>query len=316
MTTTPEKSRPDHAARKAERARRLRALLRRQHGVISLAQALELGFTHQAVRRRVLAGTWRRLAPRVYQDATHEQTPVAETWAVMLSLGDGSVLVGRSAAWWWGLLPARPEPTEVAVPRSYRPEPRAGAAMTQRDVPPRDTTRHRGLRVTITAATVLDAAAVLGEVEGARLMDRALQERRVNLATLRREQAARRGRPGVRLTARLLALAEGGAVSEAERRTHTLLTGAGITGWEANGPVEVPGFGRAEGDLVFRREKVLLEVDGWAYHRGQRAFLLDGPRQNALAAAGWIVLRTHWFELTEQPEVFLDTLRRVLATRR
>jgi very-short-patch-repair endonuclease len=61
--------------------------------------------------------------------------------------------------------------------------------------------------------------------------------------------------------------------------------------------------------------KVIAEVDGWAYHRGLRVFLLDGPRQTALTAAGWVVVRTHWHELTSTPEVFVANLRRILAAR-
>ncbi len=67
--------------------------------------------------------------------------------------------------------------------------------------------------------------------------------------------------------------------------------------------------------MVFRREKVIVEIDGWAYHRDLRAFLRDARRQNALMAAGWIVVRTNWHELTGSPEVFVDGLRRVLAAR-
>jgi very-short-patch-repair endonuclease len=60
---------------------------------------------------------------------------------------------------------------------------------------------------------------------------------------------------------------------------------------------------------------VIAEVDGWAYHRDLRAFLVDGPRQSALAAEGWVVLRTHWHELVGEPEAFVARLRRTLAAR-
>ncbi|WP_433036360.1 hypothetical protein [Actinomycetospora sp. CA-053990] len=60
---------------------------------------------------------------------------------------------------------------------------------------------------------------------------------------------------------------------------------------------------------------MVVEIDGWAYHRDLRAFLVDGPRQSALVAAGWVVLRTHWYELHEEPEASLGRLRRTLASR-
>jgi very-short-patch-repair endonuclease len=89
----------------------------------------------------------------------------------------------------------------------------------------------------------------------------------------------------------------------------------GISGWLANVAMDVPGYGRAVVDVAFPEQKVILEIDGWAFHRDLRAFFVDGPRQTALAAEGWVVVRTHWYELTETPETFLATLRRVLAAR-
>jgi len=60
---------------------------------------------------------------------------------------------------------------------------------------------------------------------------------------------------------------------------------------------------------------VIVEVDGWPYHRDLRAFLVDGPRQSALVAAGWVVLRTHWYELREDRAAFLARLRATLRAR-
>ena len=283
--------------------------------MISLDQALAHGISRQAVRRRVATGQWRRLAYRVYQDASHENTPRARVRAVLLSLGDHAVLVGEAAAWWWGLRDQPPRRIEVAVGHECHQRSRPDTVLLRRSVPDREVTTRHGVRVTTLAAAVLDAAASLGSDEGARLMDQALQRGRVALETLRHLQLRRSGRRGAPATARLLALAAGGAVSEAERLAHTVLRMAAILGWVANLRVEIPGYGRAVADLAFPVQKVIVEIDGWAYHRDLRAFLIDGPRQAALTAEGWVVVRTHWYELTENPQLFLDTLRRVLDAR-
>jgi hypothetical protein len=297
------------------REARLHALLRRQDGVIHLDQAREIGYSDATIRRRVATKQWVRIAYRVYLVATHEETPRATIRAAMLSVGGEAVLVGPAAAWWWGLLDGRPAPIEIAVERERQHRRRAGVLLVRRTVPDVDRTVRRGLRVTTLVPTVLDAAATLGIRRGAEVVDRALQRRVVTLEALRHAQVRRSGRRGAPVIARLLALAAGGAVSEAERLAHSGMRAAGIVGWAANVPMDVPGFGRAVVDVVFGREKVILEIDGWAYHRDVRAFLVDGPRQSALAAEGWVVVRTHWYELTENPEVFLATLRRVLASR-
>jgi very-short-patch-repair endonuclease len=293
----------------------LRRHVRRQHGVVSLAQARAAGLSADAVHRRVASRAWWPAGPRVYLVAEHDETPASRTWAAMLSLGEDAVLVGRSAAWWWGFLDTAPGFVEVAVGREHQPRPRDGVRLVRSTVDPVDRTRLRGLLVTTRAPTVLDGAVSLGLDEGARLVDRALLRKRVDLPALHRTHERRPARHGAALAARLLALADGGARSEAERRAHRLVRRAGLSGWRANAAIVLPGFGRILGDLVFEAERVVVEIDGWAYHRDLRAFLRDGPRRSALAAAGWVVLRTHWYELHEEPEAFLGALRRTLASR-
>lgn len=165
------------------------------------------------------------------------------------------------------------------------------------------------------ATSILDAVIDLGEEAGAKVLDRALQRDAVTLEALREAQAALCARPGAELVRRLLSLAAGGARFEAERLAHDLLRSEGIRGWDADVEVVVDGCGRALLDVAFVGLRVAVEIDGWAFHRDQRAFVRDQVRQNALTAAGWTVLRTNWFELTTSPRVFLDALRAVLADR-
>ena len=47
-------------------------------------------------------------------------------------------------------------------------------------------------------------------------------------------------------------------------------------------------------DVAFKRERVAVEVDGWAYHSTSSAFENDRARQNALVVDGWLVLRFTW----------------------
>ena len=295
--------------------KRLQRTVRDQDGAITLGQALECGYSHTTVRRKVAAGEWTRLAFRVHRVGSHRRTPTVLVRAALLSLGDDAVLVGPTAAWWHGLIDRCPEVVDVAVAARRQHRARSGVRIVRRHVPPAASDRHRGLRVTTVPHTVLDAAAQLGLEEGARLMDRALQQGRVALPILERLQEGRSRRRGTPVVVRLLALAAGGAVSEAERRAHAAMTGAGLVGWVANLDLDLPGYGRAIADVAFRREKVIVDIDGWAYHRDLRAFLRDARRQNALTAAGWIVVRTNWHQIVGSPEEFLDVLWAVLAAR-
>lgn len=293
----------------------LHRLLRRQDGVIGLDQALAVGLTRDAVAYRVATRAWFPAGPRTYQSADHEETPRSRTLAAMLSVGDAATLVGRSAAWWWRLHPTAPARVEIAVPPSCQPRARRGVTVRRRAVEARDRTVLGGVAVMTRAPAVLDACARLGLEEGAHLMDRALLEGRVGLDQLRAVHARSAGRTGAVIGRELLGLAAGGARSEAERVVHRELRGAGTTGWVPNLEIALPGFGVAVGDVVFPRKKVVVEVDGWAYHRDLRAFLRDARRQNALMLDGWIVIRTNWFELRDDPDGFVRNVREALATR-
>ena len=289
--------------------------LRRQSGVIHRDQVLAAGLSEDAIDRALAERAWHRVGPQVYQSADHDETPRSRHHAAVLSAGDGAVLVGRSAAWWWRLAPTAPATVELAVAPPRRPRSRPGVAVARRRIDPADRTVVAGLLVTKRAPTVLDAAVGLGLEDGARLMDHSLLTGAVGLDRLREVHTRTAGRPGTVIGRELLALAAGGARSEAERVAHRELRAGGVTGWAANVEIALPGFGVAVGDLVFAAEKVVVEVDGWAFHRDLRAFLRDGPRQSALAAAGWTVLRTHWFELRESPAAFVGRVRTTLTRR-
>jgi very-short-patch-repair endonuclease len=188
--------------------------------------------------------------------------------------------------------------------------------LVRRAVPAEDRVVVDGVAVTKKAPAVLAAVATLDPDAGARLLDHVLQRRAVELEALERAHRRSTGRRGAARCAALLRLARGGARSQAERLAHRALSADGITGWCADREMWLPGYGPALLDLAFDELKVLVEIDGWAYHRDLRAFLRDTDRQNALVLQGWVVIRTNWYELTENPEQFLTHVRDALAARR
>ena len=150
------------------------------------------------------------------------------------------------------------------------------------------------LRVTTLPLTVIEAAIRRGG--GAKLMDGALQ-RHVELSQLWRAHLRNKGRHGSPAARRLLQAASDGARSEAERLLVKLLRDAGIKGWTTNYPI-----GKYKADVAFPKERVDIEVDGWAFHSDPEVFAKDRERQNAIALMGWQVLRFTWLDLTEHPQ--------------
>jgi very-short-patch-repair endonuclease len=104
----------------------------------------------------------------------------------------------------------------------------------------------------------------------------------------------------------------GDAESMAEREAATLLRKAGISGWVANGEIRDSAGLIGYGDIVFRAARLIVEIDGWAYHSDREAFQRDRTRQNLLVAAGWTVLRFTWADLRYRPEQFVSTVRHAL----
>lgn len=59
--------------------------------------------------------------------------------------------------------------------------------------------------------------------------------------------------------------------------------------------------------------RLVIEVDGYAYHSGDDRFQRDRTKQNALLAAGWRVLRFTWADLVDRPDTVLARITEILA---
>jgi very-short-patch-repair endonuclease len=68
-------------------------------------------------------------------------------------------------------------------------------------------------------------------------------------------------------------------------------------------------------DFAFPESRVVVEVDGWAFHSDPEVFATDRKRQNAIALLGWQVLRFTWLDLTEYPDRVLTVLRSAISAR-
>lgn len=280
-------------------------LLRSQDGVVTLDQARVAGLSQDAINRRVRAGKWTRCSPGVYFAADRPFTDSARIRAAVWGYGLRAVASGLAAAWWHGLTKFAPDVVEVTVPRNSNGRVRYGSRVRRRALHTSDVVERNGLHVTALPLTVIEAAVRRGG--GPKLMDSALQ-RHVELGALWKAHLRNKGRHGSPAARLLLQAADGGARSEAERLMAALLRKAGITGWTANYPVA--GY---KVDFGFPGPKVALEIDGLAFHSNTDDFHHDRIRQNAIALAGWQVLRFTWLDLTEYPDRVIAEVRRAIS---
>jgi very-short-patch-repair endonuclease len=283
----------------------LAELLRRQDGVLTLAQAKRAGLSQDAINRRVRSGLWRRCERGVYFADDRPFTDAARVRVGVWSYGCDAAASGLAAAWWHGVTKYAPDIVEVTLARNARLQKRAGTRLRRRDLTRTDIVERNGLRVTALPLTVIEAAVRRGG--GAKLMDTALQ-RHVELRQLWDVHLRNKGRHGSPAARSLLQAASDGARSEAERLLVKLLREAGITGWKTNYPV-----GGYKVDVGIPKQKVAIEVDGWAFHSDGEVFHSDRKRQNAISLLGWKVLRFTWLDLTEYPQRVIAEIKHAIG---
>lgn len=102
--------------------------------------------------------------------------------------------------------------------------------------------------------------------------------------------------------------------SVAERELHALLHEYRINGWKANEKLWIDGRVLFP-DLWFKQEKVIVEVDGYAFHGKPRDYEMTARRHALLVGAGWRVIRITPTMIREAPELVLDTIRSALWRR-
>jgi very-short-patch-repair endonuclease len=281
--------------------------LRRHDGVITLDQARAAGLSARVVQRRLKSGDWVRCSRGVYFVNDRPFSDAARIRAAVWGYGVGAAASGLTAAWWHTLTRFAPEIAEVTVPRDSHGRRHTDTRVRRRSLDECDIVERRGLRVTSLPLTVVEAAAKRGG--GPKLMDNALQ-RHVDLNSLWHAHLRNKGRTGAPRSRRLLQAASDGSRSVAERLLIKILNDAGITGWKANYRV-----GDYRVDVGFPGPRVVLEVDGMAFHTGAEEFQIDRQRQNAIVLNGWQVLRFTWLDLTEYPDRVVAVIRAAISAR-
>ena len=237
----------------------------------------------------------------------------ARETAAVLACGPAAVLSHRSSASFWTLLPYLPDSTAVSVTvTSGHARAKPGIDVHRCALRRRDWVVRDSIRVTTPERTILDLAGVVSLEE----LEQAIAEgqvlRIISEPALVKQVTRNPKRAGTRTLRRLLDLDGGPAPtrSEAERRMLALVRAARLPVPEVNVPV-----GAHEVDFLWRRERLVVEVDGRRFHSSRRSFERDRARDADLAAAGLTVVRVTWRQLTEEPEAVAARLGAALAVR-
>jgi very-short-patch-repair endonuclease len=290
--------------------RAISALAARQHGVLTRTQLVAAGLSPDTVDRSARSGRLTRLYRGVYQLGPLG-TPDTRLLAGVLACGPHAVLARRSSGGYWGFLPPTygPDVVEVLIRRGRAGSMAGVSARCGRTVADDEVTVRNGIPITTPERTLFDLATELGSRE----LERALAEaealrlvaRKRLLAVVRRNA----GRPGARSLAALLA--DGTAArtrSEAEEQLLGLVRLSGLPAPQCN--VRVAGL---EVDFLWRTARLVVEVDGEAYHSSAARFESDRRRDARLLAAGLRVMRITWRQLVDEREAVLVRLTQALG---
>jgi very-short-patch-repair endonuclease len=284
-------------------------LAARQHGVVARRQLAALGLKPTAIARRVRAGRLHRVHASVYA-VGHPVLGRHGRWmAATLACGNGAVLSHVAAAALWELRPSAAVFIDVSVPTPGGRQ-RAGLRIHRGpSLTPDEVTTKDGIAVTTPARTLLDLAAELPERELHRALDQAEIQELTDYPSLDALARAHAGHRGGGKLLRALAEHDAGTTltrSELEERFVGLCRRHGLPQPRVN--AYAAGL---EVDFLFPDARLVVETDGFRYHRTRAAFERDRRRDQTLAVAGYRVLRFTHRQIAEDQVAVARTLSHV-----
>lgn len=281
---------------------------RLQNGLFTLRQARECGLSKDQISHRLNRGCWTRVAGDVVTRTVGPASPWLRAQAAALTWPDAVVCLTTAA-----LLHNLPVPddgvTHVTLPR-HRDTGR-GLVVHEYPVGASDVVHVGRAAVTTIHRTLVDCIGRLPADQSEQLVTWAGTRDLLTAASLAAAIDQRRGAWGNVQRRRAVAALTEGAYNPAERRLHRILRRAGLSGWRADQRIDLPEGTTLRADVLFDRDRLVIEVDGFATH-GRRTFQADRTRQNALVGAGYTVLRFTWWDLVERPDTVARQVRMTL----
>lgn len=282
----------------------------RQRTIVSAEQLYARGITKRAIEWRVRAGRMHVVFRGVYSVGCGELPRLAREQAALLAVGEHAFLSHDTAAGIWGLARTLPRVVEVSVVGRYRGSSEGIRVHRIQKIDRREVKREQDLWVSSPARAVLEIAATATHKQLTGAIDEGLAKRLFTPGAL--DEVLKRHRP-CRGAARLAAIlgdptATAISRSKREKALLRLIRDAGLPMPETNVP-----FGRFELDFYWRREGLVVEVDGETFHRGPGAVRNDREKDLAVKAANLEMRRFTADHILERPWMVVATIAGELA---
>lgn len=280
-------------------------LLRRQHGLFTLAQGKAHGVPRSVSRERERDGLYRTVAPRtMYVAGAVGLSDEALLWRAILTCR-AAVVSHTTAARLWGLRLRDDGRLHVTVPRQHWRR-RTGIEMhTATRMAAADCVVRRLLPATSLARTLVDAFGILeGADERATLVADAFRDRRLHMTdisacVMRMDVVPRRAE----LFA-VLELAAGGSQSAGEIRLLAILRRWGLPEPARQHTLRLPSATR-EIDCALAAYQIALEYDG-RHHLDDVQRHHDQLRDEELRRVQWLTIRISGRRLRDEARLVRD----------
>ena len=274
-----------------------------QHGHIHLHQLRAAGIGKNAVAHRVRTGRLHATLPCIYLVGRPQTDVFGRMMAAALHFKGDALISSQTAAYLWGLLDTTQalrddRAIDVLLVGRNANCPTGVRIQRARSLERRDVRRRNGIPVTSPARTILDLAATMDDLELEAALTAALRRnlvRRSHLGDVMERHPRSKG------VGRLRALLDQpqslhDTRSKYERKLLKLLELAEL-------PVPITNTYVA-GKLVdgfWPDLKLVLEFDGWRYHRARDRFENDRLRDQHLTVAGHQVIRVTGRQIDHTP---------------
>jgi very-short-patch-repair endonuclease len=276
---------------------------------------LALAISRAEVQGRLDAGRLHRIHRGVYAVGHRKLTLKGRWMAAVLACGPPvAVLSHRCALALWDLRQAPSGAIEVTVRGQRKPGPKGVRVRRSRVLADADVDGVDGIPVTSLAWTVVDYAGISSRQQ-LRLVLEALERRELYIGRELDELLERTpNRKGVKTLRAAIADIKGPAPwlqSKLEETFRELIRGSDLPDYEANVMVE----GEVV-DALWREQRVIVELDGYAFHKSRAQFEADRRRDAKLTVAGYRVLRVTQRRLQHEPQAVLAEIRALLSAAR
>lgn len=292
-------------------------LAARQHGVLSLRDATDLGLAPSTLYAWVRAGRLQRPVRRVFV-----VSGAPETWhqRVLVAARSSDAWASHTtAAALWELQGFRRGRVELLTLHGRRRSRAGWVTHETRHLRAVDLDEHGGVPCTSVARTVLDLPAVVQPYLVGRAMDDACRRwpGMLDQLVLRFLELPRRGRPGTRLLRAMLDERMGrGQFTQTDFETAALrlVESLGLPAPALQHRVRDGDF-LAYLDMAWPQIRLGLECDSLAHHFGKAAHEWEHRRRRRLQRLGWEIIEVTYDDVVRRPRSTSDEIAELYRER-